>query len=356
LKHLAISGLVAMSALFVAQPAVAVAQAPKSSGFTCEAVPEPLVSLNYGSRYTKDSKSRSDIDTASNEEVNKSLKPVETFINDLSRMANTAYLQTGSRDERVACVTDWLAAWADAGALTDLDTMNVRLSTPARFAGLALALLQVDIAGEPDPAKRERIVAWLEKLGQGMVEFFDKDAPTNASKNNLRAWAALAAASIGLAADNEALITWGEQSLELVACAANEDGSLPLEMGRADRALNYQLHAVAPLVVTADLLVPQGFDAYGLCGGKLHKIVEFSWQAAKDPTLVEALNGRKQTFSTGEQKLEPYAMAWADAYLAKFDAPELDAFVAPLREMSHSKLGGNLTLMEGWAAKITFPA
>jgi poly(beta-D-mannuronate) lyase len=127
-------------------------------------------------------------------------------------------------------------------------------------------------------------------------------------------------------------------------------------MGRADRALNYQLHAVAPLVVTADLLAPQGFDAYSLCGGKLNTIVDFSWKAAKDPALVEALNGKKQTLSTGAQKLEPYMMAWAEPYLAKTKAPELDAFVAPFREMSHSKLGGNLTLMEGWAAKITFPA
>jgi len=355
MKHLILPSLLTIATLLAPAPAFA-AKASDKAEFTCEAVPKPLVSLDFGSRYTKDSKTRSDIDEASNENVDKSLKPVETFINDLSKMANAAYLQTDGRQARVACVTDWLWTWADAGALSDLTTMNVRLATPARFAGLALALLQVDIAGEPDPAKREKIVAWLETLGQGMVQFFDNDAPTNASKNNLRAWAALAAASIGLAADDKALITWGEQSIELVACQANEDGSLPLEINRADRALNYQLHAVAPLVVAADLLAGQGFDAYALCGGKLDKIVDFSWKAAKDPKLVEALNGKVQTLSNGEQKLEPYMMAWAEAYLARTKSPELEAFVAPMRDLSHSKLGGNLTLMEGWARKIASPA
>jgi len=349
MKALILASLLGVPAL-AAMPGIALAQ---EETFSCKAAPAPVVDLEYGSRYTDDSKTRSDIDAESNAAVDEALKPVEKFINDLSKMANAAYL--GKDQARVDCVTDWLFTWAEAGALKDLKTVNVQLSTPARFAGFALALLQADAAGTPDPAKRETIVAWLKALGEPMTAFFDEEAPTNASRNNLRAWAGLAAAAIGVAAQDEKLVAWGEDSIEMIICDADADGSLPLEMGRAERALNYQLHAVAPLVVASDLLAGQGFDGYAVCEGKLRQIVEFSWKAAKDPSLVEAINGKQQTFAKGEQKLEPFMMAWAEPYLAHVEDPELDAFVAPLREMSHSKLGGNMTEMQGWTATLSAP-
>jgi len=45
-------------------------------------------------------------------------------------------------------------------------------------------------------------------------------------------------------------------------------------------------------------------------------------------------------------------MAWAEPYLAHVADAELDAFVEPLRPMSHSKLGGNLTELRDWASKV----
>ena len=45
--------------------------------FACPAVPAPVVALNFGSRYTDDSKTRSDIDEVSNAEVDAALQPVE---------------------------------------------------------------------------------------------------------------------------------------------------------------------------------------------------------------------------------------------------------------------------------------
>jgi poly(beta-D-mannuronate) lyase len=327
------------------------AAAEGGSGFTCEATPAPVVSLGFGSRYTDESATRSDIDETSNAEVNKALEPVEDYINDLSRMANAALLDEADRPQRIACVTQWLLDWAEANALTGLETLNAKLAVPARFAGFAIALLQIERAGEVDKAARETIVGWLEDLGKPMVEFFDTEAPPKASRNNLRAWAALAAAAIGKAGEDQAMIEWARQSFELVACDASADGSLPLEMGRADKALNYQLHATAPLVITAALLADEGFDGYAACGGKLEDIARFSLAALKDPALVEAINGKKQTFATGKQEVEPFMMAWAEPFLAHTADAELDAFVEPLRPLSHSKLGGNLTALGDWVSK-----
>ena len=321
----------------------------EEKGFGCPAAPAPVTSLDFGSRYTDESKTRSDIDEEGNAAVDKALKPVEQFIGELIKMSNTA-LMDGDQ-QRAECVLDWLSVWADAGALTDLKTLNVQLSVPARYAGLAMALLQAEVAGGLDAGKRARVLAWLKDAAGSMTAFFDEEAPTNASENNLRAWAGLAAAAIGRLDGDRALLDWAKGSFELVACQASADGSLPLEMNRADKALNYQLHATAPLVVTADLLAATGYDGYAACGGKLLQIATFSLRAVDDPAIVEAINGTKQTFQTGKQEIEPYMLAWVEPLLRHHPDAGIDAYVADLRPLSHAKLGGNLTRLGDWIAR-----
>lgn len=344
-----ILGMAAATALiFGATPSLAGDQ-PRA----CPAAPAPVVTLEFGSRYTDESPTRSDIDEASNAEVNKALEPVEDFIGKLMKLANGALVDEDAA--QAGCVLDWLATWADAGALSDLKTMNVQLAIPARYAGLAIALLQAETAGDLDPDKRARVVAWLTASATNMRRFFDTEAPPNASRNNLRAWAGLAAAAIGRLNGDAALLAWARSSFELVACQASPDGSLPLEMNRADKALNYQLHATAPLVVTADLLNATGYDGYAACDGKLSLIAAFSLAAIEEPTLVERINGEEQTFSTGKQQLEPFMLAWVEPLLRHHPDPAVDAYVEDLRPLAHAKLGGNLTRIGDWIARLPAP-
>lgn len=328
--------------------------ASAAESFTCAAAPTPVTNLSYGSRYTADSKTRSDLDEVSDAEVNAALKPVEEFISALSRMANDA--MTEPNPAKADCVVQWLAAWADADALGSLDTMNVKLSVPARFAGMAIALLEVETVAPLDADKRQKIVSWLTNQALATQSFFDNDAPKNASRNNLRAWAGLASAAIGRLDNNAQLLDWARSSFELVACQASPDGSLPLEMGRAARALNYQLHATAPLIVTAEILRPTGYDGYAACGGKLRTIAGFSFAAAENPKLVQDITGKEQTLQTGEQQLEPYMLAWVEPFLRANPDSRIDALVAPLRPLAHAKLGGNLTKIGNWIDKLVVPA
>lgn len=328
------------------------ATAPRAgeTSFACPAVPSPVVALNFGSRYTDDSKTRSDIDEVSNAEVDQALQPVEKFIGELMKMANTALIDgdTGRAD----CVLDWLDQWAGAGALTELETLNVKLAIPARYAGLAIALLQAETAGPLDTVKRERVVTWLTDVGVAMEEFFETEAPRNAKRANLRAWAGLAAAAIGRLNGDAAMLDWAKGSFELVTCQASPDGSLPLEMNRADKALNYQLHATAPLIVTADLLKFTGYDGYAACEGKLGSIAAFSLAAVEDPAIVQKINGKEQTFQTGKQALEPFMLAWVETLLRHSPNEATDTFVDGFRPLAHAKLGGNLTRLGDWVARL----
>lgn len=325
-------------------PTMALANAAEStSGFTCPDTPKPVVSLTIGSRYKSDSKTHSDIDKEANKKVNLALDPVDSFISDLAGMANDAITSKEDRAARVDCASKWVAAWADAGALTKLESFGAKISVGPRLAGIALAYREVLAAGTIPAARAETIRKWFVDRGKFLETFFNSREGNMSSVNNLRAWAALAATAIGLNENDRDLIDWGKKSYELVECRANPDGSLPAEMKRGDLALHYQLHAVSALVMTAYLLHEDGADSFAACDGKIKTIVGFTLKAAKDPGIVTKINGKTQSYAKGDDKLEPFEFAWAEPYLSVVPDPALDAYVAPMRPLSHSKLGGNLT-------------
>lgn len=340
--------MLAAVVLTLAGSAAAAQEKPESDPFVCKPVPEPVVSLDHGSRYVAKDKSRSDFDEASNSDVNAQLKPVDDFIGDLAVAANRA---VSSKDDRAAaadCVLSGLVEWAEAGALGELATMNAQLSAPSRIAGLAFAYAQVQPLLEPSD-DRKAVETWLADRARASMTWFDNDAPKNASRNNLRAWAALAVARIGLTVHDKAMTDWADASVRLVACQANPDGSLPLEMARQNLALHYQVHAVTPMVVAAALLQDDGRDLFNACDQAIHRTVRFVLDGFEDRELVEKLTGHPQSYFDGTEKLRGFELAWAPAYLSLFHAPRLAAFVEDFGALGNSKIGGRQSLLWGGA-------
>lgn len=312
----------------------------------CFAVLEPVTSLSYGSRYTEESQNRSDIDLEANTQVNAALGPIDDFIVDLTEASNLALEGGANAATSANCVVAAIAAWAEADALSDLRTMNAQISSPSRIAGMAFAWRQAStVATEIDADTRSMVEAWFNRRGHAMAAYFDDQAPPNASRNNLRAWAGLAAASVAEATGDMDLAAWAANTVELVACQANADGALPLEMARGARALHYQVHSVGPLVVTAAMLFDDRPDLFSLCDGAIHRIVGFVPMAFADLSIAERIAGERQTYQTGEDDLASFELAWAEAYLSLFVNAEIAAFVEAYRPLSNSKLGGDQSLL-----------
>lgn len=320
------------------------AQEAKTDDFVCVKTPDPVISLDHGSRYVAADKSRSNFDEDANAEVNAQLKPVDGFITDMASAANRAVSSPEDRTAAVDCVLSSLAVWAKADALSDLGTMNAQLSAPSRIAGLAFAYAQIKPFVEPSDDQAQ-VEGWLADRARATMTYFDTDAPPNASRNNLRAWAGLAVARIGLTVDDADMINWADATVRLVVCQAAPNGSLPLEMARQELALHYHLHAVAPLVVTAALLQARGHDLFMACDRALHRAVSFTLNAFEDPKLVETQTGHKQSYFDGSEELRGFEMAWAESYLSLFYAPQLTEFVATYGALGNSKLGGRQSLL-----------
>ena len=309
----------------------------------CPPAPAPVAGLAFDSRYADDSESRSEIDPEAAAAATEALKPVDDFLRDLARRANAAL--DGSDPGAAACLEGQIAAWARADALAALDSRTARLTVGARLAGFALALLQ---APPPEGEARRLIDAWLTRRLHEQIAFWEEDAPDGARIGNLRAWAALAAAATAARTGDPALRYWAASSAAYVLCGAAPDGSLPQEMRRGRLALQYQLHAITPLTVTALLLERQGLPLTGVCDAALDRAVGFALSDLDDGAQSAALSGAAQSFFDGSDTLEDFHLAWIEAYLrlsAASHAAAAEALIQPRRPLTYSKLGGNQTLI-----------
>ncbi|HEY6918765.1 MAG TPA: alginate lyase family protein, partial [Tabrizicola sp.] len=284
---------------------------------SCPKVPEPVISLGFGSRYTDDSANRSEFDEESDKAVTAALKPIDTFITDLAKQTDILKdpeTKPEAADAAAACVLDAIRVWAKADALSELTTLGANLSAPSRVGGIAFAYAAV-FAHDPALPRDAEIEAWLLDRARQTMSFFDTEAPTRASQNNLRAWAGLAVTQVGLILQDEALIDWGEGTVELVVCTAAPDGSLPNEMWRGKLALHYQLHAVAPLVASTALLQEARPDLFATCDRALPRVVAFTLAALKDPETVKTITGKEQTVGGPKKPARDFELAWVPAYL-----------------------------------------
>jgi poly(beta-D-mannuronate) lyase len=310
--------------------------------FSCPSIIDPVISLDHGSRYIGADKSRSALDAASNADVDAQLGPVDDFITDMILAANAA--KTATSPVALNCARDGLLAWAKAGALGDLGSLNAGLSVPGRVAGLAYAWLQIKPA-VPDPAISAVIKAWLADLARATVLFFDTQAPPMSRENNLRAWAGLSVALVGTALGDKALTDWAAASATLVACNAAPDGSLPHELSRKHLALHYHMHALSALVTTAAIL--PSYALFDACNGAIHTSVDYAVAAFADPRAITLQAGAEQSYFTGEETLRSFEIAWAAAYLSLFENPNLAALSGQFDSLANSKLGGQQSLLWG---------
>lgn len=311
---------------------------------TCPPPPEPVLTLDYGSRYTDDSETRSEIDDAAEAELEASLQPLDDFIRDLAELANQVYLEDAPRTEIADCVTRQIAVWARAQALQDLASSTARLTIGSRIAGFGMVLRQV----APHGGAPEDLVAiqdWLSALTHAQMTFWEEDAPPGAKRGNLRAWAALGAAATADLTGDGILRSWAAWSTDYVLCTAAPDGSLPQEMSRGRLAYHYQLHAVAPLVVTTRLLRDHDLHPGARCDDALPRVVAFTLADMTDGARTREITDEDQRYFDGEDSLSGYNLAWLPAWQTLSPDPELTQLAADFQPLSSSKLGGDQSLI-----------
>lgn len=181
----------------------------------CPAAPEPVYSLDYGSRYADQGEGSTDLDADKSAEVDEALGPVDDFLRDLTNIANTVYETGADRAEVADCVLRQVAVWADAGALASLQTRNAKMTIGSRLASLGMTVLQV-VAYRSSDTDLNRIRPWLADLMERQMLFWEEDAGDGSKRGNLRAWAALGGATAGAILEDPVVTGWAAWSAAYV--------------------------------------------------------------------------------------------------------------------------------------------
>lgn len=316
-----------------------------AEGTDCMPAQPPVVTLEYGSRYQEDDETRSAIDEQSNDEVNRALRPVDDFIQDLARDANKVLRERAEAADLAACLRDQIALWARADALSDLRSYAARLSVGARLAGIAEAYRQIR-PFVPGWASEALVAGWLTRRAEAQIRFWEDEATEGARVGNLRAWAALAVDLTGEVTESEAYRDWAAASVRAILCTARPDGSLPQETKRGRFALHYQLHALSPLVTLAARYADTPRDLRPVCNGALARAVDFALRDLDEKGAAsESYSEVKQSYFDGTEKLNAHELAWLPAFVVLYpDSPHkarLDAY----ESFGSSKLGGDQQLV-----------
>ena len=180
-----------------------------------------------------------------------------------------------------------LKRWAGANALTRieqptantyyaLDRCCCRRSSPSPSSGTIRRWSR---------AARERVRAWLERLVEARRP---PRADEVTARNNHHYLRGSVDAAWGALVGDDARFRGGLAAYRDAIAAMRPDGSLPLETRRGARALWYQRHAIASLVVIAEIAAAQGVDlyGYGVDGRDLHLGIRFLLDGIDVPSRV----------------------------------------------------------------------
>jgi poly(beta-D-mannuronate) lyase len=121
-----------------------------------------------------------------------------------------------------------------------------------------------------------------------------------------------------------------------------DDGALPLEMARGQRAFHYHNYALDPLVLMAEMARRRGEDWYAYGNGRLDRLAGRVAEGYADPSWFAARAGAPQAPGASKPTGET---GWVEFYRLRAAHPERFAALHAAGPFNDPRAGGDLTLM-----------
>jgi len=309
---------------------------PTGATYNCPAPPAFARTINVEGYYTD--KQYSVIDPAKLAAFNAASEG-PTHLGQYATTAADSWLSKGSR-AAAACVYSLLDAAAKADAWDGkMPQLNGVYLQNWMLSGTAIAYLKVRDSHMGAPDQDADIQKWFRQLAARVREYFEmqRTRPGSDAYNNHMYWAGLAVAAQGIADDDTNAFWWSMETYRMGVDAIQPDGSLIAEMNRAGMAEHYQLYALGPLVMLAELGAANGLDLYAVNNGAIHRLVKFSVAGRLDPSIIEKRTGVPQNLPALIGGLE---IGWAVPYVQRFPDPQLSAWIAKAPWVNFWQWGG----------------
>jgi poly(beta-D-mannuronate) lyase len=221
-------------------------------------------------------------------------------------------------------------------------SMKTAQATYVQGSGLsswAIAYLKVRGANAASYEESIEISAWLKKLAEENRDYYEgngHNAHSDAHNYHLY-WAGLAISAAGVASEDRKLFNWGMNAYREGAREITNDGTLPLEMQRAGRALYYHLYALAPLVMLAELGESNGIDLYAEKHHAIQRLVDRCAAGLQDPSYFVQHTGLPQDMPAD---LDAWEIGWAKPYIRRFPNANLSGLLSKAPNLSYATWGG----------------
>ena len=309
---------------------------PAEDAYTCPAPPRPPRDLNVQSYYTD--AHHSIIDTQQKAIYDQAVSRLDEFARAVVHAADR--YRTANSAAAAQCVVSLLDSAAHDRALTgNMATGQAEYVQGWKLGSWAVAWLKVRGSGAATEDQARHITEWLVKLAKENRAWYELRRSRNSedSRNNHLYWAGFAIAAAGIAADDRSLFNWGMNAYLQGVNQIKPDGSLPLEMGRAGRALHYHLYALAPLVFLAEFGEANGVDLYSANNFAFRRLVALCLAGLRDPAAFGQRVGIAQEMPP---ELGAGEIGWARPYLHRFPDPELEKLMNSVQSLSYTDWGG----------------
>ncbi|MCI0914817.1 mannuronate-specific alginate lyase [Pseudomonas putida] len=311
--------------------------------FRCESAPKPYTgALQFRSKYEGSDKARATLNKESEQAFRDSTKDITTLERGVAKMVNQ-YMRDG-RPAQLDCTLTWLGTWARADALMSTNYNHTGKSMRKWALGsMSGSWLRLKFSNSQPlaahQAEAELIEKWFARLAEQTVRDWS-NLPLE-KINNHSYWAAWSVMATAVATDRRDLFDWAVKEYKVGANQIDDQGFLPNEIKRKQRALAYHNYALPPLAMIASFAKANGVDLRSENNFALQRLGEGVLYGARDPRHFAERAGEKQDMKDlkvdGKYAwLEP----WCALYQCVGDTLERKHEMQPFDSF---RLGGNLS-------------
>ena len=315
----------------------------KKDADSCPTAPTPYTgSLQFTSKYKGSDSARSTLNADAEKEFRSQIKDITDMERGATKLI-TQYMRSGNKGD-LDCAMSWLVSWAKAGALESSDYNHTGKSMRKWALGsLSSSYMRLKFSSSRPLAaygdQSKEIENWFSTLGSQVVRDWS-DLPLK-KINNHSYWAAWSVMSTAVVTNRRDLFDWSVQEFKVAANQVDNDGYLPNELKRRQRALSYHNYSLPPLTMIAAFAQVNGVDLRQENNGALQRLANRVMQGVDDQDAFDEKTGNDQDM--GDLK-ENSKFAWLEPYCALYScAPKTQDWKKKMEPFNSFRLGGEVT-------------